>query len=431
MGIRVPSVAAIAAIVVSFAAIPTASAAELDRIGGDDRYETAVAISQRLIGDGERAPIAFVASGVDFPDALAGAAAAANLGGPVLLSRQDGLPEAVATELARIDPEQVIVLGGTAALSTQVEADIAANVAGTVTRLAGTDRYETAALVADFAFDSGVPVVFIASGASFPDALAGAAAAGSLGGPVLLTKPSAVPAATSSRVTALAPETVILLGGEAVVGPDTQQIHDGAAIRIGGADRYATAAGVANYLDQRGGGAYLASGVSFPDALAGAALAGYEGSPVLLVRPDSVPDVVALQLRLQDPERITVLGGESAVSAEAANNAATVNPLPVDRLSQWSVAQEGVEAAQLGDVDRLTQVSTSRADAEEVIVMFGFYSIAGPYRVSSCAVDGGGHHCQVASASFLYCDVGSLELTRSPSGQFSVSSYTPYLSCYD
>jgi len=431
MRIRVPSVAAIAAIVVSFAAIPNASAAELDRVGGGDRYETAVAISQRLIGDGERAPIAFVASGVDFPDALAGAAAAANLGGPVLLSRQDGLPEAVATELARIDPEQVIVLGGTAALSTQVEADIAANVAGTVTRLAGTDRYETAALVADFAFDSGVPVVFIASGASFPDALAGAAAAGSLGGPVLLTKPSAVPAATSSRVTALAPETVILLGGEAVVGPDTQQIHDGAAIRIGGADRYATAAGVANYLDQRGGGAYLASGVSFPDALAGAALAGYEGSPVLLVRPDSVPDVVALQLRLQDPERITVLGGESAVSAEAANNAATVNPLPVDRLSQWSVAQEGVEAAQLGDVDRLTQVSTSRADAEEVIVMFGFYSIAGPYRVSSCAVDGGGHHCQVASASFLYCDVGSLELTRSSGGEFSVSSYTPYLSCYD
>lgn len=431
MRIRVPSVAAIAAIVVSFAAIPNASAAELDRVGGGDRYETAVAISQRLIGDGERAPIAFVASGVDFPDALAGAAAAANLGGPVLLSRQDGLPEAVATELARIDPEQVIVLGGTAALSTQVEADIAANVAGTVTRLAGTDRYETAALVADFAFDSGVPVVFIASGASFPDALAGAAAAGSLGGPVLLTKPSAVPAATSSRVTALAPETVILLGGEAVVGPDTQQIHDGAAIRIGGADRYATAAGVANYLDQRGGGAYLASGVSFPDALAGAALAGYEGSPVLLVRPDSVPDVVALQLRLQDPERITVLGGESAVSAEAANNAATVNPLPVDRLSQWSVAQEGVEAAQLGDVDRLTQVSTSRADAEEVIVMFGFYSIAGPYRVSSCAVDGGGHHCQVASASFLYCDVGSLELARSSGGEFSVSSYTPYLSCYD
>jgi len=423
--------AAAFALVTPLAVAAPAAAADVDRIGGADRYETAVLISQRIVGPNERAPIAFIASGTDFPDALAGAAAAAHLGGPVLLSRPDRLPDIVAAELARIDPDQVVVLGGEAALSAQVAAAVVASVGQPVTRLAGADRYETAARVAEFAFQTGVPVAFLASGASFPDALAGAAAGGSLGGPVLLTKPAGVPAATISRISALDPEMVVILGGEAVVGPGIERELERNSFRIGGVDRYATAAGVANYLRHRGGEAHLASGLAFPDALAGAALAGINDAPVLLVRPNAVPDVVELQLRIQQPARITVLGGERAVSQGVADRAAAVSPLPVDRLSPSSVAQAGVEAAQVSDVDRVAQLASSRAVAEEMVYWFEYYSIAGPYSVSSCESHGAGQYsCDVVSASFLYCGVGSVGLTTAPSGGgFVINSYNPLLGC--
>jgi putative cell wall-binding protein len=63
----------------------------------------------------------------------------------------------------------------------------------------------------------------------------------------------------------------------------------------------------------------VASGAAFPDALAGAALAGHLGAPVLLTRPTTLPDVTATALRDQQPSAITVLGGTGVVSASVAS----------------------------------------------------------------------------------------------------------------
>ena len=111
---------------------------DVDRLAGGDRAATAAAISAATFASG--APVAYVATGDDFADALSGGPAAAAEGGPVLLVNKDGIPADTATELARLDPGWIVVLGGAAAISDDVVEQLAAMTDGTVTRLAGADR---------------------------------------------------------------------------------------------------------------------------------------------------------------------------------------------------------------------------------------------------------------------------------------------------
>ena len=84
-------------------------------------------------------------------------------------------------------------------------------------RRAGTDRYDTSAQVSG-AFAS-APKVYLASGVSFPDALAGGAVAGMVKGPVLLVHQDCIPFEVNLEITRLNPTNVILLGGESSIGP--------------------------------------------------------------------------------------------------------------------------------------------------------------------------------------------------------------------
>jgi hypothetical protein len=90
-------------------------ACRVDRIAGPDRYATAAAISASHHLPG--VPVAYVATGLNFPDALAGAAAAGKVGAPLLLVTRDSLPAATAAELARLRPGRIIVLGATGVVS--------------------------------------------------------------------------------------------------------------------------------------------------------------------------------------------------------------------------------------------------------------------------------------------------------------------------
>ncbi len=115
------------------------------RLAGPDRYATAVAIAQASFA----APVdaVFLASGEAFPDALAGGPAAAKLASPLLLTQHDRLPASVLTELQRLSPATVYLLGGTAAINSSVS-DTLTGQGFTVSRLSGADRYATSAAIA-------------------------------------------------------------------------------------------------------------------------------------------------------------------------------------------------------------------------------------------------------------------------------------------
>jgi putative cell wall-binding protein len=296
-----------------------APAPDPDRWAGSDRYGTAQAIDDKSFPNGPT-PVVFVASGAAFPDALAGAAAAARQHAPLVITSPDGLPASSKAELDRLKPQQIVILGGPAGVSAAVEQQldaIVADPANDVRRIAGSDRYATAGAIATTFFTGPVPVLYIADGLNFPDALAGAAAAGHFGAPILLVAPTAVPDATLQAIKTLAPKAIKVLGGTASVS-DAVMATVGAAAkvtptRLAGADRYATAVAISQDTypgNPSVGTLYVASGANFPDALVGAAL----GQPLVLAQGRTVASSVLAEVTRLDPGRIVFLGGPGSIS---------------------------------------------------------------------------------------------------------------------
>lgn len=300
-------------------AAPAAPPSGVVRYAGETRYETAVAAS-KLFAPG--VPVVFVAGGQGFPDALSAAAAAAHLGGPLLLTRQGELPAGVAAELDRLDPQSIIVVGGSPLVGDAVVGQLGAY-SGQVERIAGANRYETSLALFERAFDN-TTAAYVASGRAFPDALAATGAAGTLGGPVVLVDglANAMPEAAAGALKAHGVSNVFVAGGTGSVsaGIASSLTASGFAVdRRGGADRYETAIAVNRGFEGRSVPAvFLASGADFPDALAGAAIAGGLGAPLYLTRQACVPSAVGGAVRsLTAPSRV-VMGGASVVSDAAA-----------------------------------------------------------------------------------------------------------------
>jgi penicillin amidase len=297
--------------------------ADLTRYSGADRVGTAVAASAAAF---EQASRVVIASAEDFPDALAAAPLAGTVEGPLLLVR-DRLDDRVRAELERLGVTDVVLVGGPAAVSREAEADLEA--AGLkVRRLAGADRFETAALVAaEVAGEQTVERVFVANGRSFPDALAAGPVAASLGIPIVLVERDAVPDATRAALEALAPSDPLVLGGEAVI---SRRVSDELADhrRLAGADRYATSVAVASFGLEQGLTAaqvHVATGQAFPDGLAAGATAGAADAVLVLVDGTDAqgadPSYEFIGRRTGEVDEVVVYGGESAVNAEAAARA--------------------------------------------------------------------------------------------------------------
>jgi putative cell wall-binding protein len=186
------------------------------RYSGADRYSTAADISFHTFSPG--VPIAYVAYAFNFPDALAAAAAAGTVPGPILLADTNGtLNASTAAELDRLDPQKIAVLGSSLVLSDDVLDQLKAYSA-VVERYSGSNRFATAAAISAKTFSPGVPVVYLANAYNFPDALAGAAAAGTLQGPVLLADTTgALNPATAAELDRLNPQRIYVLGSASVV----------------------------------------------------------------------------------------------------------------------------------------------------------------------------------------------------------------------
>ncbi|HET8615712.1 MAG TPA: cell wall-binding repeat-containing protein [Actinomycetales bacterium] len=294
--------------------------AEVPRLGGHDRYEVAANVA--LNGGAFTAPpVVYVVSGDAFADALAGAARAGGLGGPVLLTTPTKLPAATAQALSVLKPAKIVVLGGPTIVAPSVQAALKPYATtGEVQRIYGSDRFATAAMLWDGAPTGGT--VYLANGMQFPDALSGAAAAAASGSAVLLTLANRIPDVTASALSQLDPAEIVVLGGPASVTSTVEaQLSSYApkVTRIGGADRFAVAAGVASTRFSGATRAYVANGLLFPDALAGAALAGVQGAPVLLSTSTALPSATVTALRAVKPESITVLGGPASVSPAVAS----------------------------------------------------------------------------------------------------------------
>ncbi|MCD2444054.1 cell wall-binding repeat-containing protein [Agromyces sp. SYSU K20354] len=200
--------------------------------------------------------------------------------------------------------------------------DPRAGAALTSTRLQGTDRYATAAAISLAGYqEPGVPVVYVASGTQFADALAAAPAAAHLGGPMLLTAKWSVPEATLAELNRLAPQRIVVVGGTGAIGASTASTLAKIAPvrRIGGADRYETSRNIAAdaFRGASVARAYVATGRDFPDGLSAGAAAGALDVPVVLVdgKAARVDGPTTTVLRTLGVGEVRIAGGTGVVSS--------------------------------------------------------------------------------------------------------------------
>lgn len=314
------------------------------RIGGVDRFQTAILLSRYAYPEPDSADAVVLSRSDLFPDALAGGPLAAAVGGPVLITPPNGLRNDVLAEINRVLPARatVYLLGGASALSSSVANTLSA--AGyTVRRLSGADRYATALAIAAEIDQVAGPagVLFVATGRNFPDALAAGAAAASfnqLAGPldpsavVVLCDDYTLPTAVRDYLTGRYlsdPDAVIVAAGGQASGAVGSEFGcdpaDGTFCYVG-ADRYQTAAWIAYDWYESTTGLGLSTGHNFPDALTGAPALARHDWPVLLVPPsgpipsrsdDSVRQFVLDHAATLDAG--LVLGGTGAVSGPVAS----------------------------------------------------------------------------------------------------------------
>ena len=295
-------------------ATSAAAAASIVRFQGADRFATSAAIVHASYSPG--VPVVYIATGLNFPDALAGGAAAAKAGGPLLLVLPDLIPTQISAELTRLTPASIVVLGGTGAVSDAVLTSLQTYTSGSVTRVFGADRYTTAANLAA-SFPTGSPV-FIATGRDFPDALAGTAAAAAQHAAILLTTPTTIPSGTAAALSALAPSSITILGGTGAVSSAVATqlgTYTPTVTRLSGSDRYATAAAIATSAFPSATGVFITTGVGFADALTGGPVAGTTGQPLLLATVTCLPTPTAAVVAADAPTTVTLLGGTGVLGA--------------------------------------------------------------------------------------------------------------------
>jgi ABC-2 type transport system ATP-binding protein len=297
----------------------------VDRVGGPDRVATAAELSRDSVVGTDTVVLA---TARDYPDALAGAPLASALGAPLLLTGPDGLADQARREVLRLGATQAVLLGGEAVLGRAVADDLAA-LGLTVRRVAGADRFATAAAIAA---ELPSTTAYVVEGIDddpargWPDAVSAAAPAAATGAPVLLTATDALPPATLDALAAGGVTDVVVVGGEAAVSGDVEgALADAgyAVTRLAGQDRYATSAAVAGQ-DRSARVVVAATGRDWPDALAAAsAAAAWDAILVLVdgrVLDRSLPTLELVDARAFD--RLVLAGLESAIDRGGADRLA-------------------------------------------------------------------------------------------------------------
>ncbi len=263
----------------------------------------------------------YIATGSNYPDALSASAIAGAQGGPLLLVPNGSIPTVVWNELVRLQPKKIVIAGGADVVSESV-AKALAKIAP-VQRASGNDRYATSrALVSSAPISSAT--AFVATGRNFPDALTAGAAAGALGGAVMLVDglAASVPTSSKSVLKAKGVSTVRIAGSTSVVTAGVQSNLAAAfasVTRHGGKDRYATAAAINAAVFPNADTVYLAVGTNYADALAGGALAAATNSPLFISQSNCVPKTVRDQIVKMSPSTVVLLGSSSVLSNAVAS----------------------------------------------------------------------------------------------------------------
>ena len=284
-----------------------------ERIFGLDRYETSYKVAN--LG-WNTADTVIIAPGANFPDALCSAPLAKKYGAPILLAEncsinsQQGLKDV----LLKLNAKKAIIVGGTTVLSNIFETDLS-TMGISSERIAGSDRYETAAKIAEKIGNTGE--IALASGENFPDALSISSIAAQLQMPILLTKSSEYPDATKQYVNNNSISKTYIIGGTTVIPNNISDLQK-SPCRLEGLNRYSTNEAIFNNFKDKINlsTGYMARGNAFPDALSVSPLAGKNSSFVFLCNEKELeaPLENMINTNRKSIDKMYILGGSAFIT---------------------------------------------------------------------------------------------------------------------
>lgn len=189
-----------------------------------------------------------------------------------------------------------------------------------ITRLAGVDRYATAAEIAKEGWGQADYAV-LAYGENFPDALSAGVLAQKYNAPILLTKSNDLPDVTKQTLINLQVKQVFIIGGTVVIPESIETQLQGMGIvtmRIAGYDRYDTAVKIAQQLNMPSE-LIVTTGEDYPDALSVAPIAASKEIPIILVPKDNLPDVVKNYIATLNVSKTYIMGDSGIISDSVFN----------------------------------------------------------------------------------------------------------------
>ncbi|WP_300408792.1 cell wall-binding repeat-containing protein [Lagierella sp.] len=276
--------------------------AQVSRIYGSSRYQTAVNVSKTYY---EKSDTVLVASGEGFADALVGGTLSSQIDAPLLLTNSATLTKEVKSEIKRLQAKKIYLLGGKGTVTKAVEDEL--KTLASVTRLFGKNRFETAKAIGKERLALAKTEDYhtaAVNGFEYPDALASAPFIGQFGN-------------EKTKTTLLLPHEKdmkpnYIIGGEGSVDYKGEVIK-----RFKGTDRVKTSLEIANnyedYLGIKPNALIVVNGDDYPDALAAVSASKVLKAPIILNRGKHVSEDLSRYLDKNEIEKIVIIGGEGSV----------------------------------------------------------------------------------------------------------------------
>lgn len=298
-----------------------------ERIFGTDRYATSASIAENF--DSGMVDNVIIASGNNFPDALSGSVLSKKLNAPILLVNNT-VSESMETINYIVEhlnkTGSIYILGDTGAVSDEFVQYLKSEGFMNFSRLGGTDRFNTnKEIVDELSVSTGTPVI-IANGYNFPDALSISSIAAVNGYPILLSSSDNLSDTIKQEIDSIQPSKIYVIGGNGAISNTVideckailPALSDTNIIRISGLDRYETSENICKYFNLNSNTVFLASGVNFPDALSGSALAAKVNAPIIITDGNNISSQEQYIDSTNYINRV-LLGGTGVISSDIAN----------------------------------------------------------------------------------------------------------------
>lgn len=305
---------------------PLENNVQLFSMSGKDRYETSTKISKTGWASGAKNVVIVNGNEKNMVDGLSATPFATIKDAPLLLSNGKTLPASTISELKRLNPTNVYVIGGTASMPESVVSSIKSNTKATVTRIGGSTRYETSLAIAkqiDKIAD--VSKVYISSGTGEVDALSIASVAGREKAPILLTNVNSIDNKTYDFIRSESIKDAYFIGGDKKISNsvinqvDKVVSADVSKNRVAGRNRKDTNAAIIKkfYTGSKLNGVVVSKDDVIIDALTVGSFAAKNDMPVVIGK-DSLSTAQKNVLSSKNTEKVYQAGG--GVKTSVINN---------------------------------------------------------------------------------------------------------------